>query len=503
MSGVKTTTIDTYELNQLRRAASQCATIKEAYRALERINASLAEAVNDSQSRITALNTQINNARKENNALSAQLQQTINNTRQQFVIQEQRHNAQISAMQSNFDQAIKDTYTNVADLVHQNNRVIEQTIQQNNDQLRHEMDQLHNDMQNQIDTIHTQVAAAAKNDQDLYEMAQTYYSETQNLLEEISQYRCELLLPGRLAATQAVVNQAVSDIHLASKNPAHSSVSMNNARIAFEDALRLYADIVNAEHQWQLIYENATQAVLQAQAVIDQNANIHLNAENYDVDVNHWSNGDFAQLQELGNSYEARVSDGAREESIEDLDALFHAATQLSDDVQDTAAIALGLAICHQDRVDASDDLAEELFQRHGLVLEDHGFEGSDERAAHRVSVKDPHRNIEVILTQIPQVDDNGNVSSRLETDVVAPDGIRNQEELDNLVCVILETIQACTNTDADICTVAGYETKPSDRFNNQNHNEFYTQKQPTTIPRPAVAQRRKEKANNPHSVAK
>ena len=154
-------------------------------------------------------------------------------------------------------------------------------------------------------------------------------------------------------------------------------------------------------------------------------------------------------------------------------------------------AIAVGLAYCSQNRTKTPGQIADEVFARHGLQMESHGYEGGDFRAAYRYHAKDPINGLELVVTTTPVITENGGVSMQIETDVIQPDGVANQEELQRLIDSVTHTLQEIVGDPTAVNTTPGYHHKPSDRFNNYNPQDFYTQ-QVTTAARPEVAARRR-----------
>ena len=78
-----------------------------------------------------------------------------------------------------------------------------------------------------------------------------------------------LLLPGSFNEVEDAETIASNDIATAEKMPSNASVARNNARIAYERAIRFHEEIIRAEQVWTLADQAARQAVAVSREQID------------------------------------------------------------------------------------------------------------------------------------------------------------------------------------------------------------------------------------------
>ena len=148
--------------------------------------------------------------------------------------------------------------------------------------------------------------------------------------------------------------------------------------------------------------------------------------------------------------------------SLGELDAIRDSGLQIGREIGDTAEFALEAVYSSQDRSDIAADFTEQLNEQ-GLTICEDGFRGSDPRAAHRLRMKNPMTGFEIVITQTPEVQADGTVANRLESDILNY-GTNNEAHGDSIARSLLNSLSGIGLEHTEVCTKPGFETTTSDR---------------------------------------
>ncbi len=483
MSGVKEsrTTITTRELRRLRDMAARAASLARDNQALQALNSSISNSLANANNNINNLNGRLNrmNNQMQANAAAAgaaarelrdNLNEAVRDSNRRLAQQAEAHQRQITAMKEDFNAAIKE-----------NRRDIEQIINNNNAVIHTEINNLRNDVNGQIaqtnarlESIENSVAGMAADNATLLEMAREFLSVADSINADSETYRCETLLPGRFAQVRAQMQRAQQDIALAEKNPANSSVARFSARDAYESALRFHEDIILAEQEWLLRYQQARQTVDSVAQRIESNPSVE--TEGCEVDVEYWSGGAYKPLKNRIHSVsEYLESDDVRENPVDNLENVITIAQQIDNDTMDVIAFSIAAFENSQNYCDNSEDLGYLLKERFGLITQSEGYQGNDNRAAHMLHLKNPITGFEMVITQKPETDEEGSLSTCFSTDIIDY-GSNNEGEARAIACSVFEVVSLLGFPVGEVCTGEGYETKPSDRVTHRDISTWTTQ---------------------------
>lgn len=502
MSGRKTVTIDSYELDRLRQQAARATTLTQANAALERINRTLTGSVNQANSRINTLTNNINNlnsnlsavkagATKEVNALRTELQNTVRDSNRRLAQLNTEHQQQLNALESNFQAALNATRSEMADAMNANNRRIEEAMNENNRIISNQIDQTNSRIDavsDHMNDIASAVAGAAGDLNALHDMAEEFAEMARLLIADSRNYRCELLLPGQLKPVETQLNTARTQIDLPLVNAPAAQLA---ARQAYLDALDFHERIIQAEQEWILRHQAAYQAVSQAQARIEASRQVTHEATKMPIDVDQWSDGDLSELADNAAALLRHLEQDANNDSITDLNQIQASGRWLEAETVETAAFALGAAEASQFRVNIAQAIANTLRATNGLRIVGHGYQGDDLRSAHRVHLRNPMTGLSLVVTQTPRKDDAGNLCNTLEVEITDP-GTCNLETAHNVAGDICHALRNAGFRIGELTTVPGCEDITSGRPENANlqqwRAETATTVKPQHRPKPACS---------------
>lgn len=534
MSGRKRTIVpvDEIELRRLREMAAQVTNLQASNRILNQLNAKNDAVLSDYQARIQALNQNIGNmnarianqgaaASKEAQELRERLQQTVKESNDRIQAESRKNEQQIIQMRENFSEEIRraskesdariqeqsrkneqqvrevhqnitrelssvrrefsaaldQTRTDMADALNANNRRIENAMRQNNQLLKDEMDSLETRMKDemqaihsQLDTIESSVSSTAHNQSVLLEMACEYERAADMICEDIQQnYRVDLLCPGRLEPVLQSFQSCQSHIKDAEQMPENSATARLVARQALEAAFQLRQDVISAEQEWNLHLEAARRMLGVASAQLEAGREIPLaDEEDHIVDVDTWTAGDLTAIEGRLHGLNEQL-DNSGELTVSDLDGIQSAGLQISREIDDAAMFAVEAIVSSQDRWDIADEIHERLREM-GLTLLDGGYQGNDQRAAHRIHLRNNVTGFEIVITQIPITQQDGTIVNRLESDIIHF-GTENPAAGGQLARDVLEAMSG-----GKVDTVQGFQNSPSDRTNCVDIQQWRTQ---------------------------
>ena len=485
MSGIKTTytTVSTSELARIRAQAQRATTLEQANNVLNQLSSKNEAALNEYRNRITAMNNTINdlNARlaAQTNSSSAevrdlrgQLSQVIKEGNDRLQELSRQNEARINAMNENFTNALAATSANLYTAIEQTRNDIATTIEENNRRVETQFQ----NVQARLNGIFSSLQNTAHNQATLLEQAREYYRVTQTLYDEIRTYRVDLLCPGRLDGVARSMESATREMDDATRMPENAATARREAREAMESAYQLYQDVVRAEQEWQLRYESVRQTLNATNAHIEACREIELEEEQgYRVNVDAWTSGDWNNLLRRADTLEEQLSKHSQELSLDDLEGIQEASVQINHEADDTAEFALEAFYASQDRAEIAYDIAEQL-NEHGVSVIDYGYQGNDQRAAHRIHLRNNMTGFEIVVTQTPETDENGNLTNRLESDIINY-GTRNAEEGDRIAREILSSLSGLGFEQTEVATTPGFENRASNRTEFANMNRWEREK--------------------------
>ncbi|MCR4642130.1 MAG: hypothetical protein K5697_08895 [Lachnospiraceae bacterium] len=495
-----TTSISIAELRHLRESASRANSLQESNRILRNLAAKNDAAIAQYQSRINALNTSVRNlstrleqqgaaATKEVQDLRTQLQRTVRDSNARIQAMEHENEARISAMQQNFSEEIQQTREDIADAIDDNNRRIEHAMRENNEILHGEMRDLQAHVDREMDQVHAEldsmeaaIQGTQQNQDILLEMAREYARTADILLDDLqTQYRVELLCPNRLKPVLGLRDSARKEIEDAEKIPQNSATARHEARNSLEEIIRLREEVLLAEQQWELHFENTRQVVSAADSQIETSRELPVpGAEEVCVDVDLWTSGDLSALERRVGELSAQLAN-PQGLSMQDLDEIQAAGLQVSREIDEAVVFAFEAAFSSQGRSEIAADIME-LLQKYGLELVSHSFQGDDLRAAHRAHFRNNRTGLEIVITQTPYVKEDGSIENQLDWDVVAGHVAENHD----IAAQILEAMHTDLGIQMGAVTChRDYESKPSDRIHDVTLEQWRGEQQVETI-RPA-----------------
>ncbi len=503
MSGRKTTytTISDDELRRLRQQAARATSLQESNRLLNQLSARNDAALAEYRTRIRTLDSNIENlnrrmaeqgtaAAREAQALRTQLQQTVRDSNARIQEVSRKNEQQIREMHQNFSRELSSTKREFTEAMEANNRRIESAMRENNRRLEGEMRDLETrlngemqDIRSQLDSIEAAVSSTAHNQSVLLDMAREYHNAADMIIADIQEnYRAELLCPGRLKPVAEAFQSCQSEIRDAERMPENAATARREARRALEEAFLLRQDVIRAEQEWSLHLESARQMLGAASAQLEASREIVLpDTTDVSVDVDAWTAGDLTSLEERLGSLNGQL-DNSEELSVSDLDGIQSAGMQISREIDDTSMFAVEAFYASQDRADIAQDIADQLAEQ-GLTIVDHSYQGNDQRAAHRLHLRNNVTGFEIVITQTPVIGQGGTIANRLESDIINY-GSLNEQHGDVIAREVLSSMSGIGLQQTGVSTVPGFENSPSDRTECVNIQEWRTERA-TEVVRP------------------
>lgn len=476
MSGEKRTTVTMYadEVNRLRNQARQAANISKQNTILQQMNANLTNALKQSDSQIAGLQNVVNSMnsrvtamqtahRKETQALRDQLNQSIKDSNARIQAQAKETSRHMQEMQADFSSQIRTVAADIASTIEANNREINNRIRKAEESLRADIKTSHDSLRKQIDSVETEIESIHADNATLLDMAREYQRTAAALNAETPRYIHGVEMLGGMKDVLHSSDTADSDISLADKLPANSSVARISARSAYEMALDFQQRAAAAEHIWQL-HEVELRQTLEAVATQLEAARVLTLEEGVKVDVDHWSNGGLSALEARLERVRQELENTTAQTTVEDLDGLRQSVEQISREIEETVGFA-NIAIHEsQNRADAASDFFDRLHEI-GVDLVDRGYEGGDQRCSYRLHMKDPVSKDEFYIVQRPYTTADGTIATEIEMDYCSdtPDETLFRSRQQEMMEAMGLGADAC-HQQTPVQTVPGYETKPSDR---------------------------------------
>lgn len=512
MSGRKTTmvSISDDELRNLRMRAARATSLQESNNLLNQLSVKNDAALAEYRNRINSLNGNIDSlnrkleeqrsaANKETMALRTQLQQTIRESNVRLQELSRQNEARVQELHTNFSNALTRTRSELADALDQtredvanaistNNRRIEAAMRKNNQQLNSEMraleERMHTELQDvhsKLDGIDASIQSISQNNNTLLQMAQEYAETTQTLLDEIrNNYRVEILCPGRLQPVVNSFESANREITESSRLPENSATARHAARVALEDAFRLYQDVVIAEQEWQLRYEETRQIINTTMTQLEASRRIEIpDEDNIVVDVDQWADGDLTSIENRVETLENQINNPDML-NIETLGEMRVASLQISREIDDTSVFAVEAFYASQDRADIAEDIAEQLYD-YGLSVAEVSYCGNDKRSAHRIRLRSDRTGLEIVITQTPVLQPDGSIANNIESDILNY-GTQDAEEAGRIVRDVINSLNNLGIQLGEIKTTPGFENNTSDRVEVADVQQWRNEKKPEVI---------------------
>lgn len=523
MSGRKYTTIAINELERLRKQANNATFLENSVATLRRLNNDTMTYLNQQNTRISHLNntirtlsTDLSNQSaaisRERQQMRTQIANIVRNTDNAINEMNRRYRDDLTAINSAFRRDLEQQREETVRMIEVSNAHLTNAL----NSAVSELEEGINTVSSRVDHVERQVEENARtlgmiinSDAALAEFAREFAESaavTNN--NTANNYRTELLLPGRLEQAQNLLETAQREIADLDKYPTNAPVARRDARTALVAALQLHQDIAIAEQEWQSRLFEAQRSLATARAQIETASSVKF-PEDDDcvVDVDRWSNGGLTALTQRADAIED-VLKQPEALTVESLDELNDAAGQLITEAQRTAEFAVIAMAASQDRADSAEDLYENLRELLGLEVQADGYEGGDDRSGYRLHLKNPLTGFEMVITQTPQINEDGSICNLLETDIL-DFGNNNEKEGARVALSALEMLRE-NGYDllSAIQTRSGFENRASDRPEVANLQGWVSRNDPTVpcvpapnyepLPDAAVAHNGNVPGNNP-----
>lgn len=493
MSGRKTTytTIPESELRDLRTRAQRAASLQASNRLLNELSEKNEAALTAQRQRVEALNSRIASlnralgeqrsaASKEAEALRGQLRAAVDEmnlrnqqeaSRAQWELEQLRARltGDLRRTREELDRSVAENRAYTDRAVAESSRVIAEAMRRSEEALRGEIrgmgeriDGELNDIRSRMDAVEESVQSAGRNRGALLEMANEYLN-TANLVAQHTResFRVDLLCPGRLQPVLDRLESARRELVDAQKMPENAAVARREARQAFEEAVRLNREAAAAEQEWSLHYHAARETADAVSAQLEASATLRLAEDNAAVDVDRWTDGDLTALRARLDGIDGELA-GAQALTVEALDGLRAAGLQISREIDDASVFAAEAFYASQDRGEIAQDAADQL-AAFGLTLLGHSYQGGDQRGAHRMHLRNNGTRFELVITQTPELLEDGSITNRIESDILNY-GSLNEERGDEIAREVLSSLAGLGFRQQPVCTAEGYEHAPSDR---------------------------------------
>lgn len=225
--------------------------------------------------------------------------------------------------------------------------------------------------------------------------------------------------------------------------------------------MRLNREAAAAEQEWSLHYHAARETADAVSAQLEASATLRLAEDNAAVDVDRWTDGDLTALRARLDGIDGELA-GAQTLTVEALDGLRAAGLQISREIDDASVFAAEAFYASQDRGEIAQDAADQL-AAFGLTLLGHSYQGGDQRGAHRIHLRNNGTRFELVITQTPELLEDGSITNRIESDILNY-GSLNEERGDEIAREVLSSLAGLGFRQQPVCTAEGYEHAPSDR---------------------------------------
>lgn len=224
------------------------------------------------------------------------------------------------------------------------------------------------------------------------QLAQDLLSDVEAVWQGIERdYQHERFAPGRLAKLRQELDLAQSNIQSSVSQAAIATAQRTYLALA---DLRL--ELEQKEQEWQLLYQSAltNAGILLKQVEANRQCEVKFEgyeAEDFQVDVNYWSQGNLSQYEQELRQLESQLKDGESTLTSEEVKGIGEQIVALEPRLEEIIEQAKGAILGAQMRAEIADRVLEALTsQGYNLVNpeQDTGYEGNDQRASYMIKVK-------------------------------------------------------------------------------------------------------------------
>jgi len=322
--------------------------------------------------------------------------------------------------------------------------------------IRNEIQQQRKEINQMIGKIEQQINSKEQNHQRL---AEFWSEQAEAYLKEIENYRHVMFTPNRLQALRTRLGQVQTSMDVQAYQAAIST-----AIEAFNDAVALRLDVVEAELEWTKYFERLSNDIAEVSA--DVNAakilEFEIGGEKVQANIDYWTNGALielahriAEIQEaLHNSDE--VTSNTLVSLIAEIDNMKHRLSTSGTGLIDSAKEALMLSAY---RVDMANDVVSAL-ESMGWKLDDYTYRNNEQKDAIHAKIVDRTGNECIVIVE-PH-NNQGRLENKLGLDFFNDNGF-DTSSTETFVSSIRHELQT-SGIKLDLRCVEGYENKPSDR---------------------------------------
>ncbi len=232
-------------------------------------------------------------------------------------------------------------------------------------------------------------------------------------------------------------------------------------------------------------YAGVRRALGDTRIMLRESRSIHLKEDDAVIDVDSWSKGELSRIGRLLDGYERELKDPGKL-SDEELMDLGEAIRQAQKEICTATVAAQDLMYASQYRGEAAEGIANALAGR-GFHLVDEGYQGSDMRAAHIIRLENTGLDMELGITQTPEIAD-GRVRNHMEIDILKYPSA-DKERVDAIVAEIAGVLSELGLEMGDISCREGYENRPSDSRAYEDIRAFREQDPDTVVRYDAVTE--------------
>ena len=424
---VRTTiTIPRSEYNQMQSAAANATSLRNQVNNLTRENGTLQNNLNAANNRLQQSNQKYEQAiadlRRQNSAntaRNAQLQAEINNAYESC---NSRIVANQTEMQENLQQLRDDMGNYVAASIAANNEVIQELINDNNAHITSMITTLQanteaglDEVRNDLNAVKTGLDGLLDSAQALRDAAEDYMDQVDNLALQIADTRHEVLMPGRYAELQTVIDRARADVTACATNDILTSVAYDHARTAFEESLRFFESAMLAEQEWQAQLTATEQLASVLEAQIESCSTIEPKP-GVSLDVDYWSNDDLSANRATFRQIRENLQN-PEQLSTQQLIDMQNSFQMVSTNVDRAVADAWVAVHTSQNIARTAQRIYRQLERSGNLTVTSHSYEDGDKRGNYRFILTNAGTGMNVVVT-VSVIRDGDDVSVEAEADI-------------------------------------------------------------------------------------
>lgn len=199
-------------------------------------------------------------------------------------------------------------------------------------------------------------------------------------------------------------------------------VAFLSSRAYFQAALEMQLRAESAENEWQLLYQVVQQELGKATATLSALEEVPMDlvedAAPVTIDVDYWAGGAIKDLQQTVANIKDRLEKEKDSLTKEDLDDILSALQEIDSSADEAVAFA-GIACREsQRRADMNNEIKRQLF-KNGFTMLNHGFEGRDCRASHRIHLADKNTGCEFFVTFTPTVQADNSIANDISLNII------------------------------------------------------------------------------------